>query len=100
MKPERWQQLDELFQSALERESVEREMFLDEACAGNDELRQQVDALLAALGVPDPDEDAAQADATRAASAAAAATDQAAAAAHAARLLDSRAAAYRALNQL
>ena len=48
MKPERWQQLDELFQSVLEREPEEREMFLDEACAGNDELRQQVDALLAA----------------------------------------------------
>ena len=29
MKPEHWQQLDELFHSALERESGERAAFLD-----------------------------------------------------------------------
>ena len=32
MKPERWQQLDQLFHSAMERESSERTAFLDEAC--------------------------------------------------------------------
>jgi len=32
MKPERWQQIDELFLAALERESSERTAFLDRAC--------------------------------------------------------------------
>lgn len=58
---------------------------------------QVVDRLLDALGVPDPDEDAAPAD-EAAASVAAAASSEAAAAAHAARLRQTRAAAYRALN--
>src|ERR1043165_2334349 len=48
MKPERWQQLDELFQSALEREPEERAAFLDEACTGDESMRGQVEALLAA----------------------------------------------------
>ena len=48
MKPERWQQLDTLFHSALELSQKERAEFLDEACAGNDLLRREVEALLAA----------------------------------------------------
>jgi serine/threonine protein kinase/TolB-like protein/tetratricopeptide (TPR) repeat protein len=48
MKPERWQQLDELFHAALERKPQERAAFLDEACAGDEALRQRVEALLAA----------------------------------------------------
>src|SRR5438552_1252578 len=48
MKPERWQQLDQLFYSALEREPAQRSAFVDEACAGDEELRRQVEALLAA----------------------------------------------------
>src|SRR5438132_126501 len=44
---ERYQQVKELFQSALERETVERLAFLDQACAGDASLRQQVEALLA-----------------------------------------------------
>jgi serine/threonine protein kinase/dipeptidyl aminopeptidase/acylaminoacyl peptidase len=48
MKPERWQQLDQLFHDALERSTVERDAFLDEACAGDESLRKQVEALLAA----------------------------------------------------
>jgi serine/threonine-protein kinase len=48
MKPEHWQQLDKLFHSALEREPAERAAFLDEACAGDDPLRKQVEAVLAA----------------------------------------------------
>jgi eukaryotic-like serine/threonine-protein kinase len=46
MKPERWQQLDRLFHDALERDLVERAAFLNEACAGDDLLRKQVEALL------------------------------------------------------
>src|SRR3984893_13474810 len=48
MKPIRWQQLDALFLSALEHEPGERAAFLDEACAGDESLRKQVEALLAA----------------------------------------------------
>src|SRR6266571_3959511 len=48
MKPERWQQLDTLFHSALELSQKERAEFLDEACAGNDLLRREVEALIAA----------------------------------------------------
>ena len=47
MKPERWQQLDELFHAALEREPGERAAFLDHACVGDESLREQVEALLA-----------------------------------------------------
>jgi serine/threonine protein kinase/Flp pilus assembly protein TadD len=48
MKPKRWQQLDALFHSALDRAPEERAAFLDEACGGDESLRKQVEALLAA----------------------------------------------------
>lgn len=47
MNPERYQRIQALLQSALERESDERSSFLDEACAGDQSLRQQVESLLA-----------------------------------------------------
>src|SRR5579864_1200576 len=47
MTPERWQQVDQLFHSALEREPDERSAFLAEACAGNEELRREIESLLA-----------------------------------------------------
>jgi len=47
MEPERWRQVDELFQSALERHPAERAGFLNEVCSGDPLLRQQVEALLA-----------------------------------------------------
>ena len=50
MKPERWQQVDQLFQAALEREPEERAAFISEACGGDDSLRREVEALLAADG--------------------------------------------------
>src|SRR5262245_39088324 len=43
-----WQRVDDLLQSALDREPSQRASFLDEACAGDHALRQQVEALLAA----------------------------------------------------
>ena len=46
MDPERYQRIQALLQSALERDSDERGSFLDEACAGNESLRQQVESLL------------------------------------------------------
>jgi hypothetical protein len=47
MTPERWQQVKELFHSALERESNHRALFLDEACAGDVSLRKEVESLIA-----------------------------------------------------
>ncbi|MGH9839333.1 MAG: protein kinase domain-containing protein [Blastocatellia bacterium] len=50
MKPERWRQVDQLFQAALERAPEERAAFISEACGGDDSLRREVEALLAADG--------------------------------------------------
>jgi Tol biopolymer transport system component len=46
MTPERWQQVKELFHSALEREPAQRAAFLDLACAGDQELRKEVESLI------------------------------------------------------
>ncbi len=45
MKPERWQQINELYFAALEAD--DREAFLAEVCSGDEELRQEVVSLLA-----------------------------------------------------
>ncbi len=50
MKPERWRQVDQLFQSAFERAPDKRAAFISEACGGDDSLRREVEALLAADG--------------------------------------------------
>jgi serine/threonine protein kinase/tetratricopeptide (TPR) repeat protein len=47
MTPERWQQIEKLFQSAIERPTDEREAFLDQACAGDNQLRSEVESLIA-----------------------------------------------------
>ncbi len=47
MTPERWQRAKELFDSALELEAEERRVFLEQECAGDDELRREVESLLA-----------------------------------------------------
>src|SRR5437763_2918637 len=47
MTPERWQQLKQIFQSALERNPAERSAFLSEACADDPALRSQVESLIA-----------------------------------------------------
>src|SRR5262249_25771973 len=46
MTPERWNQVDQLLQDAMEREPAERAAFLAEACGGDDELRLEVESLL------------------------------------------------------
>jgi serine/threonine protein kinase/TolB-like protein/Flp pilus assembly protein TadD len=48
MTPERWQQIKSVLDSALEREPNERAALLDEACAGDTELRREVESLLEA----------------------------------------------------
>src|SRR5262245_10401415 len=50
MKPDQWRQVDQLFQAALERAPEERTSFISEACGGDDSLRREVEALLAADG--------------------------------------------------
>src|SRR5215813_8765315 len=53
MKPERWRQVDQLFQAALERAPEERAAFISVACGDDDSLRHEVEALLAADGGAD-----------------------------------------------
>ena len=47
MKPERWQQISQLYHAALARDGEERTAFLEDACAGDESLRQEVDSLFA-----------------------------------------------------
>jgi serine/threonine protein kinase/Tfp pilus assembly protein PilF len=53
MKNELWNQVSELFQSALRLEPQERILYLNDACGNNDALRRQVKSLLAAYGDAD-----------------------------------------------
>ncbi|HBL29453.1 MAG TPA: hypothetical protein DD490_21685, partial [Acidobacteria bacterium] len=45
--PERWQQVKTVLDGALERRRAERDAYLAEACRGDDELRGEVESLLA-----------------------------------------------------
>ncbi|HZO84151.1 MAG TPA: serine/threonine-protein kinase, partial [Verrucomicrobiae bacterium] len=47
MNPERWRQIETLFHAVCEREPAQRDAFLKEACAGDEELRRRIDLLLA-----------------------------------------------------
>ncbi len=47
MDPERWRQIEGLYHSALEQEAPQRDAFLAKACGENEELRQEVESLLA-----------------------------------------------------
>src|SRR5438552_5453058 len=46
MTSERWQQVEEVLQAALDRPLHERASFLNEACSGNEELRQEASSLI------------------------------------------------------
>ena len=46
MAPERWRQIEDIFNAALEREPPERPAFLENACSGDEALRRRVEALL------------------------------------------------------
>jgi serine/threonine protein kinase/Tfp pilus assembly protein PilF len=46
MKAERWKQVNDLFQSAVERAPAERAAFLDESCYGDEGMRREVESLL------------------------------------------------------
>lgn len=46
MTPERWQQVKRVLEDALDLEPSQRPAFLDQACSGDAELRQEVELLL------------------------------------------------------
>ena len=46
MTPERWQQVEEVLQAALDRPPHERSSFLNEACSGDERLRQEASSLI------------------------------------------------------
>src|SRR5262249_29179721 len=47
MTPERWQQIEHLFHSALKIDVPARAAFLQEACGNDEDLRHEVESLLA-----------------------------------------------------
>jgi eukaryotic-like serine/threonine-protein kinase len=47
MTPERWEQIRDVLEKALELAPVERSAFLDRACSSDETLRQEVETLLA-----------------------------------------------------
>lgn len=48
MNPDQWRKIRELFDAALDRPRDQRAEFLEFACGGDDEVRQRVEAMLAA----------------------------------------------------
>jgi serine/threonine protein kinase len=50
MKPERWKQIEKLYDAALELDADRRASFLDQVCEGDEELRREVASLLASEG--------------------------------------------------
>jgi eukaryotic-like serine/threonine-protein kinase len=47
LEPERWRQIEKLYHAALKLEGSGRAAFLERACGGDDDLRREVDSLLA-----------------------------------------------------
>jgi tetratricopeptide (TPR) repeat protein len=47
LTPERWRQIEQVFNAALERPPAERSAYLTQACGSDDALRQEVESLLA-----------------------------------------------------
>src|SRR5262245_17334155 len=53
MDANQWAKIDRLVDEALERSPEKRASFLDHACAGDDELRREVESLLEAHSHPE-----------------------------------------------
>src|SRR5437016_3418507 len=47
MDPRRFRLIEEIYQSALQHDPLERSRFLHDACAGDDDLRREVESLFA-----------------------------------------------------
>ncbi|MGH9755217.1 MAG: protein kinase domain-containing protein [Blastocatellia bacterium] len=54
MTPERWRQVEEIFQAAVEIDGAERDTFLTEACGDDADLQSEIVSLLAYEGVGTP----------------------------------------------
>lgn len=54
MTPERWQKIEEVYYAALEARDDQRAAYLKEACAGDSDLRREVESLLAQEKTADP----------------------------------------------
>jgi len=52
MTPQRWQQLEDIYQSAVEIEPNGRAAFLAKACKGDEELRREVESLVELDNLP------------------------------------------------
>ena len=50
VRPDRWTQVKAVFLDAIERSGADRDAFVLQACAGDDELRAEVESLLASDG--------------------------------------------------
>jgi DNA-binding winged helix-turn-helix (wHTH) protein/Tol biopolymer transport system component len=50
MNPKRWHQVEQIYNSVLERNPEDRNAFLEKACAGDEALRKEVESLLACNG--------------------------------------------------
>ncbi len=48
MTPERWQQVEEVLQGALDRPALERASYLDDVCAGDEDLKRETTSLITA----------------------------------------------------
>jgi hypothetical protein len=46
MKPERWKKIEQIYNSAIELDVNHREAFLEQACAGDESIRKEVQKLL------------------------------------------------------
>ena len=47
MSPERWQQIEAIFQTAVDLKAADRAAFIEKACAGDTELKAEVEKLMA-----------------------------------------------------
>src|SRR5438093_6745137 len=47
MSPERWQEIEKVYDAARGCEADKRTAFLDKACAGDDDLRREIEWMLA-----------------------------------------------------
>lgn len=54
MKPEQWQRVQDVYLDAADQDEAQRSSFLDHACAGDPELRTEVESLLRADAIADP----------------------------------------------
>ena len=47
MKSERWSKIESIFHKALEADEIQRDAVIEESCAGDEDLRREVESLLA-----------------------------------------------------